>query len=89
MFRRSWSDGTLELKHGLPGFRGEGDALETEHPRGSHGDVTIGRSRGYTVRSLLLAPRLEIATDVEQILRIVSLEGGSGWEGNLSETFED
>lgn len=69
MFRRLRSEGTLELEHGLPGFRREGDASETEHLLCSHGDVTIGRSRGYTVHSLLLAPLLAIVTDVEQILR--------------------
>jgi hypothetical protein len=68
MFRRSRSEGILELEHGLPGFRGEEDVSETEHLLSSHGDVIIERSRGYTVHSLLLAPLLAIATDVEQIL---------------------
>jgi hypothetical protein len=61
-------DGTLDMEHGLPGFEDEGVALETEHPCNRHGDVTIGRSGGYTVHGLLLAPQLAIATDVEQIL---------------------
>jgi hypothetical protein len=46
MFRRSRSEGILELELGLPGFRGEGDASETEHLLSSHGDVIIERSRG-------------------------------------------
>jgi len=45
-------------------------------------------AQGYTVRRLFLAPKLEIASDVEQLLWAVNLEGGSNREGNFSMTFD-
>jgi len=77
------SEGILDLEHGLPGVRGEGDASETEYLLISHGDVALGQSRGYTVHSLLLAPLLAIAMDVEQILRNREFRGWLELGGKL------